>query len=251
MLSRLGILVLFISLITISSAHAQTSPLSQQQNETRWSVSLQGGFAMGASASMRESYTQFQSDVEKDYNNSGYPFGGPNGSGGSWDLSAEYDFLTSPFGIYAAVRTTLFSTSDASNNTADLSAGTLSLGAQYSHPFWRAFDFVVQGGINGSLLGGQVVYEGWKTKITSPNYRFGLEAGLGIDWYPRNDFFMRPFADYADLNLIGKSYTSPGTSPPYLLATRALNDGANPANPNDHARTIDYLLIGVALGVRF
>lgn len=165
MLSRLGILVLFISLITISSAHAQTSPLSQQQNETRWSVSLQGGFAMGASASMRESYTQFQSDVEKDYNNSGYPFGGPNGSGGSWDLSAEYDFLTSPFGIYAAVRTTLFSTSDASNNTADLSAGTLSLGAQYSHPFWRAFDFVVQGGINGSLLGARLSMKAGKQKL--------------------------------------------------------------------------------------
>jgi opacity protein-like surface antigen len=244
----LSVLLSFTPCITL----AQTAiPFRPQPEDRHWTITLEGGYASGVSASMRGTNAEFQSDIEKDYNNRTYPFGDPNAWGAGGGLRIEYRFLPGNFSAYASGRLIGFTTSDASKDSATLSVGSIGLGGKYTYDISRSLDLFASAGINGNLIGGSIVYTFGTVNITTPNSRYGFELGLGADWNPWSIILLRLFADYSDVNVIGKSYTVPAASPQNFLFSRALNDGANPNNPNDSPRTIDYFLFGIAAGVRF
>jgi opacity protein-like surface antigen len=252
MTPRFIVSFLFVFIAFTPLANAQTAmPLHMQTAGSPWTIVLEGGYASGVSSSMRGTNAQFASDVEKDYNYSAYPFGDPNAWGAGGGARIEYRFLPGNFGAYAAGRLLSFTTSNATHDSATLAIGSISLGAEYIYDVSPSFDLFGKAGINGSLIGGQLVYTFGTANITTPNDRFGFELGLGADWNPWSIILLRAFVDYSNVNLIGKSYTPPDTSSPLGLFFPALNDGANPNNSNDRPRTIDYLLIGIGIGVRF
>jgi len=252
MSTRSVVSFLFALLVMASLAKAQTTmPLHMQTANHPWTIVLEGGYASGVSASMRGTNAQFQSDIEKDYNNSTYPFGDPNAWGESVGVRVEYRFLPGNISAYTSARLTPFTTSNSAGDSAELAIGSISLGAQYSYDISPSLDVFGKAGINGSQIVGQLIYYFGTVNVPTPNDRYGFELGLGADWNPWSILLLRIFADYSDVNAIGKSYTAPAASPPYFILSRALNDGVNPNNPNDKPRTIDYLLIGIAFGVRF
>jgi opacity protein-like surface antigen len=246
-LTRFGLGLLLLFPFTNVQAQVGVAPPATHP----WSIVLEGGYASGVSASMRGTNDQVQVDLEKDYNNSTYPFGDPNAWGDGFGIRGEYRFLPNNIGIYAALHSTSFITSDAFSDSGVMFINTASIGAKYSLDLSPAIDVFGRVGINGSFLGGHLAYTYGDVDLTTPNTRFGFELGLGADWNPWSILLIQAFVDYSDVNLLGKSYTAPATSPPNFLWSRALNDGANPNNPNDKPRTIDYLLSGIALGVRF
>ena len=251
--TRLASVLLLFPAFTIANAQTGVPPTPPMHP---WTVAIEGAYASGVSASMRGTNSEFQSDLEKDYNNSHYPFGDPNAFGVGFGIQADYRFLPNDFGIYAAVRSAGFLTTETLiEDTAFMDVNTLAVGASYTYDLSNAFDLGAEAGINGSLIGGHIAYNTFfyrgTTSITTPNTRFGFELGLRADWNPWAFLLVRAFVKYSDMNVIGKSYTPPPTSPPNPLLTRALNDGANPNNPNDKPRTIDYVLSGLAIGVQF
>jgi hypothetical protein len=248
---RLSIIfsLVFPASLFVESAHAQ----SDRTDRSTFAVLLEGGYSSGVSSTMRGTNNEFASDIEKDYNNSKYPFGDPNAFGAQAGLIVRYRFSGSNLGLYSALHLTGFLTNGSSpgpfsGDTADLSAGTFSLGGTYTYDLSQSFDILGRLGLNASLIGGLVDYSSSQTLI-SRTTRLGYELGAALDWKPGKIFIFSLGVGYTNLNLIGKSYTTP--SQVGMIFGRALNDGANPNNPSDSPRTIDFLTFSLSGGIRF
>ncbi|HET7153439.1 MAG TPA: hypothetical protein VFJ29_06705, partial [Candidatus Kapabacteria bacterium] len=113
------------------------------------------------------------------------------------------------------------------------------------------FNAFARVGVNGNVIHGSVDLGTEMNTLVYSEFRLGAEGEIG----GRLNFAGTPLAaeiglDYTNANLIGKSYSAPGAQPPYPLHSRTLNDGANPNDPNDQSRTIDFLSLRIGAVVR-
>jgi len=131
----------FLMLLTFADLQAQTGiPPKNENSGNPWTIVLEGGYASGVSASMRGTDAEFESEIEQTYNNSVYPFGDPNASGGMGAIRAEYRFLPGNISMYTAVRLGSFTTYDDNQDTAFLAMGSISLGIEYTYNLTSALD---------------------------------------------------------------------------------------------------------------
>jgi hypothetical protein len=223
------------------------------RNESNFMILIEAGLPSGVSSSMRGTNAEFASDIQRDFNNRKYPFGDQNASGVQFGIEARYRFASSNLGAYAGLHLTAFGTYGSSSgqfagDSAYLGAGTFSIGGAYSYDLTPHFDLNGRIGLNASLVLGSVVTPFFTTKIPA-TYRIGYEFGLNIDWKPGSLFVFSVGAGYANVNVIGRSYTSPPSGP--IILNRTLNDGANPNDASDNGRTIDFVSLNISAGIRF
>ncbi|HZV13217.1 MAG TPA: hypothetical protein VFA55_08375, partial [Candidatus Kapabacteria bacterium] len=113
------------------------------------------------------------------------------------------------------------------------------------------FNAFARAGINGNVIHGSVDLGTEMNTVVYSEFRLGAEGEIG----GRLNFSGTPLAvelglDYTNANLTGKSYAAPTVQPPYPLSSRTLNDGANPNDPNDQSRTIDFVSLRIGAVVR-
>ncbi len=224
----------------------------------QWSLIVDGGLSIPASSSMRGTATEFQSDLQKDYNSKRYPFGDDRALSMNWGAALSYRFPASPWSIvgvqhlYVSYVDNGFAYNTAFSQNANLVDYVSSLGAEYTlgEPS-ETFNVFGRLGIALSFFSGEVNYFDYRTSLT-PTFRGGLDIAAGGRW---NMSFaplaLELSASYLNANLIGKSYEPPAAKPPTTLRERALNDAANPNDPTDESRTIAYFSIGLGLRVWF
>jgi hypothetical protein len=225
----------FALLFSSALLHGQITKL-----EGNWSIMLDAGYNIPVSSSMRGSPDDVFDDVADDYNSKQYPFGeGTIGFNGGGHIS--YRFAESNWSPYVGLRPIFFHV-DNFFQTATMFAIVWSAGAEYTlgtiTDTWNAFG---RAGLNSSWISGRTEYFGYDTRIT-PTIRFGFEGDIGGRWnIPRTPLSVEGAIGYAQINLIGKDYEAPAAQPPRVLSERALNDAADPNNPEDESKTIDYL----------
>jgi hypothetical protein len=239
-------------LLCAAGLHAQPKLPGQ------WSLSFEGGFSLPASSAMRGTADEFRADLQKDYTNRRYPFGDKRSLTGAFGGMLSYRFPKSEWSAYGANHF-YFSYTDngfpynsSLGQSASLFVSATSFGAEYtigeaSEPL-NAF---ARAALALSLIGGQVNYFDYKTEIPAV-FRGGIDVGVGGRW----NWSFAPLAlegavSYLNANLIGKNYEAPVASPPSTLRERALNDAANPNDPNDNTRMIAYLSFQLGLRLWF
>ncbi|HET7153588.1 MAG TPA: hypothetical protein VFJ29_07450, partial [Candidatus Kapabacteria bacterium] len=83
------------------SSYAQVNPaVAQEKLPGVWSFTLDGGYNIGISPTMRGTADQFVSDVVASYNNSKYPFGDPSTTASDIGGMFSYRFPSSNFGVF-------------------------------------------------------------------------------------------------------------------------------------------------------
>jgi len=124
----------------------------------------------------------------------------------------------------------------------------VNFGAEYSLlPRWNTLNVYGRAGVSAQFITGFTNYSYgfgmFRTNVPVAG-RLGIEAELGGRWLiPSTPIALELSGGYVYANLIGKSYENPMTIPKNDLYERQLNDGANPNNPDDKSRIIDFASI--------
>jgi hypothetical protein len=139
--------------------------------------------------------------------------------------------------------------------TMSIASGTIGLeytfGQIYQH--WNFFGRL---GFSSNIIAGSYRTGGPNrfsdTSVNATGQRFGLEIEVGERYnFRRLPFGIEASINYANVNLIGKTYTTPNlnTGSLFTSASNSINDGKNPSDANDNSRVIDYF--SLRLGARF
>lgn len=224
---------------------------AEEWTPKRFLIEVAPEYMSGVSASMRGSVEDFERETQTTYTNSSYPFSSPGNAGLGASGLISYRFVPSSLGVYLAGNIDVLGTQGNTFSNIFMMTATASIGGAYTYDLSSVFSLVGRLGINTSIIGGSATYWFSHDTITAPvTARQGFEVGGAINWTPGSFLNIGIGMTYQDLNVIGKSYKAP-PPPPAQLKERELNDAANPADPNDHARTIDVLRTSLNLGVRF
>jgi hypothetical protein len=232
----------------IAFSFLSTSLFAQPKLPGEWSLEGDLGYTIPVSSGMRGTSTQFQQDIQKNYNNKTYPFGDSRALSFIGSTILSYRFPASSWSAYGAIYGITsgvdngFAQNTILSENADLFDLAYVLGTEYTlgDPSERLNAFA-RIGLALSWFSGDVNYFGNHVALT-PAYRGGIDLGIGGRW----NWAFAPLAlevsvSYLDANVVGKSYQAPSTAPPNQLLERSLNDGKNPNDPNDVSRTISYL----------
>lgn len=228
----------------------------------KWSISGWGGKLYPVSATMRGTSTQFREEIAADYNNTVYPFQdeyivNPSrntlftiGFGGK--LSYHIEEQTA---LFLGLAGQFFSKRQ-SGDKAFLFVNSTVIGAEYTlFPKYTNFNFFGSAALSLNFIGGSVEYDyffGKSETMIPAVFRLGMEGELGARYIiPTTPVAVELSGNYALTNLIGKSYTKPSAKPNASLPERELNDGANPDNPKDQGRTIDFFQIKFGVKIWF
>lgn len=231
-----------------------TIPLFAQESDSpvqgrAWSISGSGSGNFPVSTSMRGTIEEFKTEVAKDYNNSKYPFANPQFALG-WSVKLHYALPSSSHtDLFLGFNGNFIGSAESSNNNkAFLALWGINIGVEYSLlPRWNTWNAFARGSVSAQFLGGFTDYDNFfgtfRTKVPLAG-RIGVEGELGGRFIiPSTPVGLELSCGYLNANLLGKSYTKPAVEPNAALYERQLNDGANPDNPNDNNRTIDFLSI--------
>jgi len=224
------------------------SLLCQPKLPGQWSLAFDFGYSLPASSGMNGSSSEFQQEVQRNYNNKSYPFGDKRAISTITAAMVSYRFPSTAWSIYGA-EYGFVSTVDNGfakygflSENAELDNVATVLGAEYTfgEPSERLNAFG-RFGIGFSLFSGNVNYSNSHVDLAA-TFRGGVDLGIGGRW----NWSFAPLAieasvSYYNANLVGKSYQAPDATPPSQILERALNDGKNPNDPNDVSRTIAYL----------
>ncbi len=226
-------------------------------------LSIHVGLSWNAavSSSMRESSQDFRNELKQTYTNSGYPFA-PSEVTSVYgaDLLLQYGLQNRHSSLLCGLLWNYFDNEQsvlsrtalpAPNDYAKMKIYTLMLGYEYNlFDNHDAFAAYARGALLASLIGGSThvttIFPNdlqFTTLTNVPNTGcLGYALELGSRWrIPATHFGLEASVQYLNTNLLGKSYEAPSAVPDNDLFQRELNDGADPANAADHARTIDFL----------
>jgi|GEM_PF-4173855 len=253
-----SIIALSAALLTLAppDAAAQIATL-----DGAWSFFLNISSGYPISPSMRANGEEMALDILGDtaYTTMRYPFGDPSTTGYGWGGDLAYRFPGSAISAMAGLGLTTFIAHDAGGQQARMSIRTFSLAGEYAlggtADRWNTF---VRAGVNLSLIGGDIRYVDTirldaplslripvdiRTEVPTAT-RLGIQAEFGgrinLSGWPLS---VEASAIYTNANLIGRSYTPARRGGNVGLAERGLNDGADPDNPSDQSRTIDFLAL--------
>jgi hypothetical protein len=222
-----------------------------------WSLALNAGYTIPVTSGMRGTATEFQRDVREDYSPSRYPYGDDRALAFSSGGQMAFRLPGSAVSALAGVQRTTFFVDDETGDEARMALWTFMLGIEYSlGTYDEAFNGFGRVGVNSSVIDGNVVYRffppfSFTTEIT-PAVRIGFESELGARYNIAGlPLSVEASVHYAHANLIGMSFEDPGMRPPQTLEEVALNDGANPEDPGDVARSIGFVALRATARVRF
>lgn len=236
-----------------------SNPLFAQEDESpirgrTWSIAGTGHINFPVSASMRGTNEEFRADVSQSYNNSKYPFADYTYAIG-WSGKLLYALPSSAHtDLFLGFNGNFIGNSSTTNfDNAFMAVWGVNMGAEYSLlPRWSTLNVFGRASIGASFIHGFTDYDFgfgiFRTKVPVAG-RLGVEGEIGGRFViPSSAIALEVSGAYLNANLLGKSYTKPPAVPNDDLYERQLNDGANPDNPNDNSRTIDFL--SIRLGAR-
>ena len=229
--------------------------------DSRVSLLLDVGFHNPVSAAMNGTAEEFYREVSQDNSPSRYPFGDGDARKFLAGGHLAYRFPESPISLFAGVQRSIFIGYGTNGGQAKLRLWTVTLGGEYSFgdalDRWNGFG---RGGINGSLFDGRIIHPGdppfhsWipgPTTLVDRAVRYGNEAEAGARYNLKfSPVSIEASVNYTNANLIGKEYQAPQASRLEWSSTTSLNDGADPLDPADRPRTIDYVTLRVGVRIR-
>lgn len=253
------LVLLFIIIPTAIMAQQDTQ---NTVSSRKWSITGWGSKLYPVSATMRGTSTQFREEIAADYNNTVYPFQdeyivNPSrntlftiGFGGKLSYNIEEQTA-----LFLGIGGYFFSKRQFGDEAFMFVNSTI-LGAEYTlFPKHTYLNFFGSAALSLNFIGGSVKYDYFfgssETNIPIA-FRLGVEGEIGARYIlPSTPVALEFSGNYALTNIIGKSYTKPAVKPNATLPERELNDGANPDNPNDNGRTIDFFQIKLGVKIWF
>lgn len=253
------LVLLFIIIPTAIMAQQDTQ---NTVSSRKWSITGWGSKLYPVSPTMRGTSAQFMQEVAADYNNTVYPFRDESddsrlnsrmftlGLGGK--LSYNIEDQTALF-LGTGLQT--LTKRNGSDEVYFIAFNTVA-GAEYTlFPKHTDLNFFGSAALSLNFIGGSVKYDYFfgssETNIPIA-FRLGVEGEIGARYIlPSTPVALEFSGNYALTNIIGKSYTKPAVKPNATLPERELNDGANPDNPNDNGRTIDFFQIKLGVKIWF
>jgi hypothetical protein len=241
-------LLVIILLLSANAAYSQIRLPGQ------WSLMFEGNINMnyGLSYAMRGNADEFMADLEDDYLNERYPFGDPDSFNSHIGGQLAYKFPESDWTVFGNVSMTNFYVWDDlffGNSDAYLFIFSMAPGVEYTigEPM-ELWNFFARAALGFNTLFGMVEYYNYETRV-KPAFRIGIETSAGGRLnIPYTPLALETSLNYTNANLFGKDFEYPEVQPSEELYRRALNDGRNPADPDDENRVIDY--IGFRVGLR-
>jgi hypothetical protein len=249
---------LFLSIFLPLTATAQE--IEPDSPPRQWSAAIFSGFDYSLSSSMHGSIEDYQRAIRNGTTASQYPFGGSRPYNVGFEVQAAYRYAKSPLSLffngyessYNAGYGFRFTTSG--RYTMNIVSGTAGLEYTFGQ-LYQHWNFFGRFGINSNLITGSFRTGGQSrfsdTVVNGTGQRFGFEIEIGERYnFSRLPFGIEASINYANVNLIGKSYTQPNLFQGSIFSGAGdINDGKNPGDPNDNSRIIDYL--SFKLGVRY
>lgn len=248
------IFVVFFLYIQNAKAENDSSPIKDRKFSIEGWLSI---MPFPVSESMRGTDTDFKQELQKDYTNSRYPFSNDkNFFSLGWGGKVMYS-ITDNTDIYIGLSGNFFNkSSSVSNDQIFMMIIGTQMGAEYNFlPRGETINFFARGGLNINFIGGIVDYD-YFFGLYEARVPFALRLGFDVEpgirfLIPSTPIALELSGNYYHANLIGKSYTKPAVQPNSPLSERELNDGANPDNPNDVSRTIDFFQIKLGARIWF
>lgn len=236
--------IFLFSLLRLSATESD-SPVKERS----WSIVATGVANIPVSASMRGTPAEFRAEIAKDYTNTKYPFASPEYAIG-WSAKLLYALPSSAHtDLFLGLNGNFIAASESTRqDRAFMAVWGVNFGAEYSLlPRWNTLNVYGRAGVSAQFITGFTNYSYgfgmFRTNVPVAG-RLGIEAELGGRWLiPSTPIALELSRGYVYANLIGKSYENPMTIPKNDLYERQLNDGANPNNPDDKSRIIDFASI--------
>lgn len=237
--------------------------IGQDEPHGQWSFAAFGGFDYSVSSSMHGDMAQYQAALENGTTAAQYPFGGNRFYSIGLEGQVAYRYAKSPISIYFGAYGSNFYAGYGGFRFSQtgrfaMSIVTATAGVEYTFgQVYQRWNFFGRFGLNSSAIAGNYrVGNGNRftdTMVNSTDTRFGFEAEIGERYnFPRTPFGIEASINYANINLFGKSYTTPVLQQPFFRAAAgSINDGKNPNDPSDNARTIDYLSFRLGARIYF
>lgn len=251
--------LLVFALFCLINQNVQAEDVSSPIKDRKFSIEGWLSFMpFPVSESMRGTDAEFKQQLQTNYTSTKYPFSNDgNLFSLGWGGKVFYS-LTNNTDVYVGLSGNFFSKHDISvsrDRVFMMMIGT-QIGGEYSFlPRTETINFFARGGLNLNFIGGIVEYDYffgvYETRVPLA-FRLGFDIEPGIRFLiPSTPIAIELSGNYYHSNLIGKSYTKPAVQPNSPLEERELNDGANPDNANDSARTIDFFQIKLGARIWF
>ena len=258
--------LLFGSLIFLFSGQiAQAQEDDDPPPTGVWSVGFFTTFVSSISSSMHGELAQYESALSGGTTPAQYPFASRPYTIG-FGLQADYRFVKSPLSLYLGGYGVGFNAGFGFRNSPGerFTMSILSTNGGIEYTFGQTYqhwNFYGRLGLVPSVItssnrsgggGRNNFFFTDSLRNNTVDSRLGMEIEIGERYhFSRLPIGIEASINYTNVNLFGKSYTTPNYSNGALFATpnNSINDGKNPSDPNDNARVIDYLQM--RLGARY
>lgn len=248
----------FLLIFLVSPARCQ-----EDIPHAQWSFAALGGINYSVASSMHGSIEDYRAAMQNGTTAFQYPFGSNHAHSIPVQAQIAYRYAKSPFSLYLTAAGSAFNAGNgfrfSTSGRYTLSVGTGTIGIEYTFgQLYQHWNFFGRFGINSNIINGSYRSGGQNrfldTMFNSSGQRYGCEVEIGERYnISRSPIGIEASLNYTNVNLIGKSYTTPVLSQGGLFGggrnSGDINDGKNPNDASDNARVIDYL--SFRLGARY
>ncbi|MFI5264621.1 MAG: hypothetical protein ACHQM6_08910 [Candidatus Kapaibacterium sp.] len=236
---------------------------AQELRPGGWSIAVWSGGQYSLSSSMHGDIGQYEAALAGGKTSVQYPFGSNQAFSMAFGAQVEYRIEQSQISWYASGYGQSFNAGygfrGSTSGRFTMTILSTAAGIQYTlgqtYQTWNFYGRVgivpsIISGSNRSGNGNRFFYD--SLRVNSVDSRFGMEVEFGERFrIPRWPIGIEASINYTNVNLFGKSYTAP-VSPGALFGVSAsINDGKNPSDANDAARTIDFLSLRIGARIYF
>jgi hypothetical protein len=222
-----------------------------------WSVAILSGFEYSPSSAMQGTIQDYQNALRTGTTATQFPFGTRPYTVG-FEAQVEYRYAKSPLSLYFTGYGSSYNAgygfrfSPGGRYTMTIASGTIGLEYTFGQ-IYQHWNFFGRFGLSSNIIASSYRTGGANrfsdTSINATGQRFGIEIEAGERYnFPRLPFGIEASINYANVNLIGKTYTKPLIFGNFG-GNQEINDGKNPSDASDNARVIDYF--SLRLGARF
>lgn len=237
-----------------------TEAYAQEESHGQWSFAAYSGLNYALSASMHGEIADYSDAVQNDRTSLEYPLAGASSLGIGFGAQFSYRYTKSSYGLYFGSYGLSYNAGRGGrfSETGRFSMALFSAmaGIEYvSGQSYQHWNFV------GRIAAGPTViatsYRSAGSGFTrfsdnSSALRLGIEIGIGERYhFSRSPIGIEASITYTNANLIGKSYVAPNAVGALFAQNTTINDGKNPDDANDSARTIDFLTLRIGGRIYF
>jgi hypothetical protein len=236
---------------------------AQDSRPGGWSIAISTGGQYSLSSSMHGDIAQYEAALSNGTAPAQYPFAANRAFGLGFGAQLEYRIQGSPLSLYAGGYGMSFNAGSGFRNSTTgrftMTIFSTTGGLQYTfgqtYQRWNFYGRIgfaptVIASSNRSGNGNRSFFD--SLRLNTVDSRVGMEIEIGERYhFPRLPIGIEASINYTNANLFGKSYTDPATFGALFGAGDSINDGKNPNDPTDNARTIDFLSIRFGARIYF